>query len=92
MPDSPQAADTMGWVFYRKGAYESAIGMFQEALILAEKAKSPESPTVHFHLGLAYEKAGQPALARQQLERVLKLNPNYSSADDVKKLLSHLAG
>ncbi|PYX04985.1 MAG: hypothetical protein DMG88_22930 [Acidobacteria bacterium] len=45
---------------------------------------------MHYHLGLAYEKTEQPALARQQLERVLKINPNYSSAADVKKRLSQL--
>ena len=92
MPDFPPAADTMGWVFYQKGAYKSAIDQFQEALKLAEKEKFPDDPSVHFHLGLAYEKIGQPALARQQLERVLKINPNYSSADDVKKHLSQLRG
>jgi len=92
MPDSPQAADTMGWVLYQKGAYSSAIDQFQEALKLAEKAKSPDNPTVHYHLGMAYERVGQPALARQHLQRVLKINPDYSRAEDVKKLLSQLHG
>jgi len=92
MPDSPNAADTLGWVFYQKGAYQSAIDLFQEALRLAEKKRDPEDATVHYHLGIAYEKADQPALARQHLERVLKINPNYSSAADVKKRLSQLRG
>ncbi|HZD09612.1 MAG TPA: tetratricopeptide repeat protein, partial [Candidatus Limnocylindrales bacterium] len=54
VPDSPNAADTLGWVYYQKGAYRSAIDLFQEALKLAEKNKAPENPTVHYHLGLAY--------------------------------------
>jgi tetratricopeptide (TPR) repeat protein len=90
MPDSFNAADTLGWVLYEKGAYRLAIDSFQEALRLAEKSKSPESPSVHLHLGMAYQKTGEVILARQHLERVLKLDPNYSSADDVKKLLAHL--
>jgi Tfp pilus assembly protein PilF len=45
---------------------------------------------VHYHLGLAYQKANQSALARQQLERVLKINPNYPNAADVRKALSEL--
>lgn len=90
MPDSPNAADTLGWVYYQKGAYKSAIDLFQESLKLAEKAKAPDDPTVHYHLGLAYEKDNQPALARQHLERVLKINPNYSAAADVKKALAQL--
>jgi tetratricopeptide (TPR) repeat protein len=90
MPDSPNAADTLGWVFYQKGAYKPAIDLFEEALKLADKNRSPENPTFHYHLGLAYEKNEQPELARRHLERVLKINPNYSSAGDVKALLSQL--
>jgi len=40
MPDSPNAADTLGWVYYQKGAYRSAIDLFQEALQLEEKNKA----------------------------------------------------
>src|SRR5438045_6861552 len=90
MPESPNAADTLGWVYYQKGAYKSAIDLFQESLKLAEKNKVPDDATVHYHLGLAYQKDDQPALARQHLEKVLKLNPNYSSVNDVKKALSQL--
>jgi tetratricopeptide (TPR) repeat protein len=90
MPDSPSAADTLGWVFYQKGACQSAIDLFQEALKLGEKNKAPDDATVHYHLGLAYEKTGKNDLARQQLERVLKIDPNYSQAADVKKQLAQL--
>ncbi|MGA7380292.1 MAG: tetratricopeptide repeat protein [Terriglobales bacterium] len=90
MPDSPNAADTLGWVYYQKGAYRSAIDLFQEALQLAEKNKAKDDATVHYHLGLAYEKTDQPALARQHFERVLKINPNYAHAADVKTQLAQL--
>ena len=90
MPDSPTAADTLGWVFYQKGAYQSAVDLFQEALKLGEKNKNPDEATVHYHLGLAYEKTGNNNLARQQLERVLKIDPNYSEANEVKKQLAQL--
>ena len=68
----------------------SAVDLFQEALKLGEKNKSPDEATVHYHLGLAYEKTGQNDLARQHLERVLKIDPNYSEAADVKKQLAQL--
>jgi tetratricopeptide (TPR) repeat protein len=87
MPDSPNAADTLGWAYYQKGVYQSAIDQFQEALRLNEKRGGTEDATVHYHLGLAYQKAHQPALARQQLERVLKLSPNNA---DARKALSEL--
>jgi tetratricopeptide (TPR) repeat protein len=92
MPDSPNAADTLGWAYFQKGVYHSAIDLFQEALRLNEKRGSADDANVHYHLGLAYQKTNQPTLARQQLERVLKINPNYANAADVRKALSELRG
>ena len=92
MPDSPNAADTLGWAYFHKGVYNSAIDLFQDALRLNEKRGGAEDATIHYHLGLAYQKANQPALARQQLERVLKINPNYSDGNEVRKALSELRG
>ncbi len=90
MPDSADAADTLGWAYYQKGAYRSAVSMLEEALRLQEKNKAPENADIHYHLGLAYQKTEQPAFARQQLERVLKINPNYREAAEVKKQLTNL--
>jgi tetratricopeptide (TPR) repeat protein len=90
LPDSSDVADTLGWIYYQKGAYQSAIGLLQEAIKLREKNNIPEDPGIHFHLGLAYQKAGKPELARQQLERVLKLDPNYGDAAEVRKQLAQL--
>jgi tetratricopeptide (TPR) repeat protein len=87
MPDSPQAADTLGFAYFQKGVYRSAIDMFQESLRLNEKAGAADDPMVHYHLGLAYQKANQPVQARQQLERALKISPNNAEA---RKALSEL--
>ena len=89
-PNSPNFADTLGWAFYHKGYYQQAISLFQEAMKLAQKNNIPDNPTLHYHLGLAYEKTGDSALARKELQRVLQINPNYSAADDVKKVLAEL--
>jgi len=89
VPDSPNFADTLGWAYYKKGVYQSAIGLFQESLRLREKQGGADDAEVHYHLGLAYQKANQPALARQQLERSLKISPSNA---DAKKALSELHG
>ena len=56
MPDSPSAADTLGWVFYQKGAYQSAVDLFRETPSSERKTKIRTNATVHYHAGLAYEK------------------------------------
>lgn len=87
MPNSPNAADTLGWAYYHKGIYESAISQFQEALRLNEKNGGPDDAVLHYHLGLAYQKANQNALARQQLEKAVKLRPDNN---EVRKALAEL--
>ena len=87
MPNSPNAADTLGWAYYRKGIYQSAISQFQEALRLNERAGAPDDAVLHYHLGLAYQKANQLSLARQQLEKAVKLKPDNA---DARKALSEL--
>ncbi len=89
MPDSPNAADTLGWAYYQKGIYQSAINQFQEALRLGEKRGDPDPADIHCHLGLAYQKANQNKAAVQQLEKALKLDPNNA---DARKALSELRG
>jgi tetratricopeptide (TPR) repeat protein len=89
MPDSPNAADTLGWAYYQKGIYQSAISQFQEALKLGEKRGEPDDADLHYHLGLAYQKDNKTALARQQLEKAVKLRPDYA---DARKALSELHG
>jgi len=64
--------------------------MLQEALKLGQKNNAPDNPNIHYHLGMAYAKTEQAALARQQLERVLKIDPNYSEAAEIKKQLAGL--
>jgi tetratricopeptide (TPR) repeat protein len=88
-PNRGDFADTLGWAYYQKGIYQSAINQFQEALRLNEKNGSPDDAVVHYHLGLAYQKANQKALARQQLEKAVKLKPDHS---DARKALSQLQG
>ena len=90
LPDSPFVADTLGWIYYKKGAYTSSVSLLEEAIKLREKSKLPDSADLHYHLGLAYEKTDQRKLARQQLERVLQIDPNYGAAGDVKKQLAQL--
>ena len=92
IPDSPNFADTLGWAYYQKGVYQSAINFFKESLRLNEKQGGADDADVHYHLGLAYQKTNQPALARQQFERSLKIKPDSPDAASARKALAELRG
>lgn len=70
LPDNPNAADTLGWVLYKKGIPSAAIGYLQEA----EGGLPPNELNlgiVRHHLALAYEANGDAERARKTLERAL---------------------
>ena len=70
MPDSPNAADTLGWVLYQRGVPAAAISYLKEA----EAGMDPGSPSlgvVRYHLALAYEKKGDSKEAVATLQRAL---------------------
>ena len=85
MPEEPTAADTLGWAYYKKGAYTLAIDLFAEAL-----RASPNNPTYHYHVALAYEGANVKDRAREHFEKVLELNPQDARADEIRRRLQNL--
>jgi len=87
LPDNPNSADTLGWAFYHKHVYGSAITLFREAV-----RKEPDNALFNLHLGLAYAKSGQVGLARQQLDRLVKMKPNSSDVDELRRALAEARG
>ena len=90
LPQSPRVADILGSVYYHKGAYSLAVDSFRQALILDSEIKSADNSRIHYHLGMAYSKTGQSALAREQWQFVMKVAPDSESAVDAKKQLAEL--
>ena len=60
---------------------------FKEAV-----AQNASNPNYHYHLGLAYLKNGNKAEARSTLQHVLKLNPAFPAAEDVRRTLATIEG
>ena len=85
MPDSPNSADTLAWAYVQIGAYGSAIDLLQVAL-----TQLPNSPTYHYHLGVAYQRNKNPAAAATQFREVLKLDPGYAKGEEIRKYLADL--
>jgi putative PEP-CTERM system TPR-repeat lipoprotein len=85
LPNQHEVDDTLGWIYYKKGLTSRAIDALETSAL-----KSPNSPTYAYHLGLAYAKNGDSAKARKELERALRLRPDFDGADDAKKVLESL--
>ena len=89
MPQSPDAADTLGWIYYQKGAYRPAVESLQAAVALVQQGRSPDNPRFHYHLGMAYGKVGEAAHAREQFQKLVKMDPDSAEAAEATKQLSH---
>jgi tetratricopeptide (TPR) repeat protein len=85
LPNDPGVMDTVGWVYYKKGLYDSAIVELADSL-----EKIPENPMVHYHLGMAYIKKSEPDKARRELEKALELDAKFEKAGEVRKVLGEI--
>jgi len=69
-PEEPGYADTLGWVYYKKGLHAAAVEQLQKA-VRQTTARGADSPVYRYHLGLALAAVGRKAEARQQLQQAL---------------------
>jgi tetratricopeptide (TPR) repeat protein len=87
MPDHPAVADTVGFVYLRANRQDAALQQFRYALELARSQSGPESPIVHYHLGLSLMAGGRTQEAADAFERALELNPAFPGSSDARRLL-----
>ena len=83
-PNDPNIADTLGWIYVKKGSYEAAVQSLRDSV-----AKEPNNASYLYHLGTAYYKLGRPSEARRELEAAVKV-PNSGNASDAKRMLAEL--
>ena len=75
--------DTLGWIYYKKKLYDSAIEEFKSAI-----EKSPDNPMFHYHLGIAYNKKWEYTDAEKCITKALELNPDFKEADNARSILA----
>jgi tetratricopeptide (TPR) repeat protein len=79
LSDRPEVADTLGFVYLKKGLYEPAVQQFRYAIELAES--SGEVPAaLPYHLGLALARLGLGAAAEEAFERTLSIDAKHTEA------------
>ena len=82
MPEMPSITDTLGWVMYKRGSYDSAVPLLQECV-----QKSPDSAKFRFHLGMTLLAAGQKAKGKVQLETAMRMNLDTPDAQQARLAL-----
>jgi putative PEP-CTERM system TPR-repeat lipoprotein len=85
LPDTAEVNDTLGFIYYKKNLPALAIPPLR-----ASAEKDPNNAMYHYHLGLAYARAGDNPQALQSLNRALSLAPNFDGAQDARTVLNSL--
>jgi len=95
-PEVPSFADTLGWVYYKKGLYGAAAEQLKKAVTVdeaeARRSNAMPSPIYRYHLGVALAAKGDKVGARRELETALRLSEKtrFPEADEARKALATL--
>ena len=84
-PEDPNVGDTLGWVYYKKGLFDTAYPLIADA---AGKLKNNAS--IRYHHGMVLSKKGKKKEAAAELKAALSLDPKFPGADEAKKTLEGL--
>ncbi|GAC1395887.1 MAG: hypothetical protein NVSMB56_10230 [Pyrinomonadaceae bacterium] len=90
-PNEPNFADTLGWVYYRKGLYPAAIEQLQKAVTKAT-TNNTDSAMFRYHLGVTLAAQGDKTRARAELQQAVQLadKHTFKQLDDAKRALASL--
>ena len=98
-PNEPGFADTLGWVYYRRGLYRDSVEQLRRAVEGAVK-RGGDNSLYRWHLGAALAKNNDKAGARRELQKALELAaqeqqrpvkpPTQTPVDEVRSTLGSL--
>jgi tetratricopeptide (TPR) repeat protein len=82
-PSRPEVLDALGWVTHLSGDPSKALGYLETAA-----GAKPEDAEIIYHWGAALLAAGQAREANEKLSQVLKLDPLFPTAREIRALLA----
>ncbi len=85
VPNEPHAADTLGWILYKRHQLPWALNLLEESA-----AKLSTEPEVQYHLAMVHYMMGEETPARLALQRALQLSRDFPGADEARQCLSIL--
>jgi tetratricopeptide (TPR) repeat protein len=81
----PAVLNTRGWVKFKRGEYQESLPLLREAV-----EKSPESPLMRYHLGMAQLRTGDRAAARQNLEAAVAAGRTFHGVNEAQAALAEI--
>ena len=69
------------------GQHEDALRLMKDAV-----AKSPEVPTLNYHLGMAFYQSGKRTEARAYLSKALRSAETFQGRQEAEQILSQMRG
>jgi tetratricopeptide (TPR) repeat protein len=84
-PEDPRISDTLGWILYKRGVYQSALALLKESA-----TKLPDNPQVQYHLGMAYRQVGERDNARKALQLAVASAETFAGKDEARSALADL--
>jgi tetratricopeptide (TPR) repeat protein len=85
-PSDPSIADTLGWILVRMNLGQSALPYLKESV-----TKNPGHAVYHYHLGMAYLKAGKKSEAKSELRAALQAGTPFDGSADAKEALASIS-
>lgn len=84
-PEDPRIADTLGYVYLKKGLIQNALAQFQLAI-----EKLPQEPSINYHLALALVQLARNPEARKYVETSLNSKTFFEERGEAQKLLARI--
>jgi tetratricopeptide (TPR) repeat protein len=84
-PNLPEANDTLGWIYVKKGAWLKAVSHLEPAAQVLRN-----NPSVFYHLGEAYAGLGENQKAVEALSRAVSLAQEFPGSDAARSTLERL--
>jgi tetratricopeptide (TPR) repeat protein len=83
--NSSAVADTLGWVYLKKGLTGSALQVFQNNV-----RNDPKNPTYRYHLAAALLASGDKLRAKEELQKALQSGPSHGDEPSIRQLLAKI--
>ncbi len=87
MPEDPDVADTLGWIYLKRGSFLMAKKYFNEAI-----KGMPQQPLYHYHLGVVFYQENNFPEAIKKFEEAIKLGLGKKESEEAEKLLQEMKG